>query len=145
MNCASWTWLCFNHWSTLYISYSIKKVNGYTSTSKPARWVTRRRSFTYTRPTLERRKTLCHIRYINPSIYHFASQSQTCQHLISLALKEIVKSDAVSGWTDEDRLLIWSFHSSSTYNHLLYLLVCNGNVASNTVNTLRPSDAYIRQ
>ena len=38
----------------------------------------------YTRPTLERRKTLGHLRSINPNtIIHFANQSQTCQLLKS--------------------------------------------------------------
>ena len=37
-------------------------------------------------------------------INHFASQSQTCQHLkiIFLHWKESVKIGAISGWTDED-------------------------------------------
>ena len=35
-----------------------------------------------TRPTLERRKTLGHLRSINPNmINHYANQSQTCQLL----------------------------------------------------------------
>ena len=48
--------------------------------------------------------------------------------------QEIVKSGAISGWTDEDQLLIWSYHSSSTNNHLNYLLIYNGNVTSNNFN-----------
>ena len=34
---------------------------------------------------------------------------------------ETVKSDAISGWTDEDQPQIWSSHYSSTNNYLHYL------------------------
>ena len=40
-----------------------------------------------------------------------------------------MKSGAISSWTDEDQVQIWGSHSSSTNNHLHYLLlVCDGNV-----------------
>ena len=54
-----------------------------------------------TRPPLERRKTLGHLRSINPNmINHYASQSQTCQLLKILknfffSNKENVKSGAI--------------------------------------------------
>ena len=54
-----------------------------------------------TRPPLERRKTLGHLRSINPNmINHYASQSQTCQLLkilknIFFSNKENVKSGAI--------------------------------------------------
>ena len=35
--------------------------------------------------------------------------------------KEIVKSGAISGWTEEDQLQIWSSHSLSTNNDLHYV------------------------
>ena len=59
-----------------------------------------------TRPTLERRETLGHLRSVNPNmIKHNANQSQTCQ------LLEVVKTfffqtkmwkvvQSISGWTD---------------------------------------------
>ena len=34
---------------------------------------------------------------------------------------ETVKSDAISGWTDEDQPQIWSSHYSSTNDYLHYL------------------------
>ena len=43
-----------------------------------------------------------------------------------------MKSGAISGWTDEDQLQIWSAHSSNSNNHLHYVLVYNGNI--NNVN-----------
>ena len=60
-----------------------------------------------TRPTLERRKTLGHLRSINPNmINHYANQSQTCQLLKILKtfffqtkkMSRVVQS--ISGWTD---------------------------------------------
>ena len=65
-----------------------------------------------TRPTLERRKTLGHLRSINPNmiIIHFANQSQTCQLLKILKNcfffqtfheKKLWKvKQSISGWTD---------------------------------------------
>ena len=71
-------------------------------------------------------------------INHFASQSQTCQLLIFffffLHSKEIVKSGATSGLTDEHQLQIWSTHSltlSSTNQNYLFNsigVVYNGHV-----------------
>ena len=55
-----------------------------------------------TRPPLERRKTLGHLRSINPNmINHYASQSQTCQLLkilknIFFSNKENVESGAIN-------------------------------------------------
>ena len=64
---------------------------------------------------------------INPNtINHFASQSQTCQLLRNFFFfffyVQTVNSDAISGWTDEDQLQIWSSHYSSSNNYLHYLL-----------------------
>ena len=77
-------------------------------------------------------KTLNDLRSIIPmSINHFASQSQTCElfYFFFLHWKRIMKSGVISGWTDEDELQIWGSHSSSTNNHLHYvLLVDDGNV-----------------
>ena len=60
-----------------------------------------------TRPTLERRKTLGHLRSINPNmINHYANQSQTCQLLkiaknIFFSKQKIWKVvQSISGWTD---------------------------------------------
>ena len=64
-----------------------------------------------TRPTLERRKTLGHLRSINRNmIIHFANQSQTCQLL--KILKNIFFEDfmkrncevvqSIPGWTDTE-------------------------------------------
>ena len=82
-----------------------------------------------TRPTLERWKTLGHLRSINPNIdLPLASQSQSCElfsFLFFFRLKTYVKSGAISCWTDEDQLQIWGSHSSSTNNHLHYLLLVN--------------------
>ena len=78
------------------------------------------------RPTLERRKTLGHLRSINPNmIIHFANQSQTCQLLKILKnyfqtfhekkLWKVVQS--ISGWTDIEnpyRLL----RASYTYTYI---------------------------
>ena len=55
-----------------------------------------------TRPTLERQRTLGHLRSINPNmINHYANQSQTCQLLkisknIFFSNKENVKSGAIN-------------------------------------------------
>ena len=42
--------------------------------------------------------------------------------LFFLQWKQIVKSGTISGWTYEDQLQIWHTHSSSTNDHLHYLL-----------------------
>ena len=61
---------------------------------------------------LERLQTFGRLRSIYPKmINHFASQSQSCQLLTIILLKhckEIVKTGAISGWTDEDQLQIRS-------------------------------------
>ena len=61
----------------------------------------------YTRPPLERRKTLGHLRSIDPNmINHYASQSQTCQ-LLKILKKIFFQTkkrwkvvQSISGWTD---------------------------------------------
>ena len=65
------------------------------------------RASNLTRPPLERRKTLGHLRSINPNmINHYASQSQTCQLLkilknIFFQTKKMWKVvQLISGWTD---------------------------------------------
>ena len=71
--------------------------------------------FIQTRPPLERRKTLGHLRSINPNmINHYASQSQTCQLLKILKnfffsnekMWKVVQS--ITGWTDIQNLYRFS-------------------------------------
>ena len=86
---------------------------------------------------MERRETLGHLRFINRNmIYYITSELQTYQLLkIIFYIERKLKSGAISGWTGEDQLQIWSSHSSSTNNHLHYQLVYNGN--ANNVNTVQ--------
>ena len=59
---------------------------------------------TVTRPTLERRTTLGHLRSTKPNVTnHFANQSQTCELLKNffLTLKKM-KSGTISGWTNRE-------------------------------------------
>ena len=43
----------------------------------------------------------------------------------------------MSCWTDEDQLVILSYHSATKINQLHYLLVYNENVTSNAVDTFQ--------
>ena len=68
-------------------------------------WAGKKQSWGYTRPPLERRKTLGHLRSINPNmINHYASQSQTCQ-LLKISKNIFFQTNKMwklvqSGWTD---------------------------------------------
>ena len=77
-------------------------------------------SICYTRPTLERRKTLGHLRSINRNmIIHFAKQSQTCQ-LLKIKKKKIIQTfhernpwkmvQSIPGWTDRENPYRLSYH-----------------------------------
>ena len=77
-----------------------------------------------TRPTLERRKTLGHLRSINRNmIIHFANQSQTCQLLkikkkfffSNFSWKETVKNGAINP------ILNWYRKSISIIKSVIYI------------------------
>ena len=86
-----------------------------------------------TRPTLKRRKTLGHLRSINPNkIIHYANQSQTCQLLKILKKlfffqrfhekKLWIVVQSISGWTDIEnpyRL------SRASYTYIYWVLGIN--------------------
>ena len=90
-----------------------------------------------TRPPLERRKTLGHLRSINPNmINHYASQSQTCQLLkikkktIFFQTKKMWKVvQSISGWTDIQNPYRLSRGHTHTHTHIyiyiyIYMCVC---------------------
>ena len=84
-----------------------------------------------TRPLLERRKTLGHLRSITPMINHYANQSQTCQllkiskNLFFFQTKkmwEVVQS--ISDWTDIQNPYWLSRGRICIYIYIYYIYVC---------------------
>ena len=74
-----------------------------------------------TRPPLERRKTLGHLRSINPNmINHYASQSQTCQLLKILKNIFFFKQRKCEKWRNQVEL-IYKIHIH--YREVVYIYI----------------------
>ena len=74
-----------------------------------------------TRPPLERRKTLGHLRSINPNmINHYASQSQTCQLLKILKNIFFFKQRKCEKWRNQVEL-IYKIHID--YREVVYIYI----------------------
>ena len=74
-----------------------------------------------TRPPLERRKTLGHLRSINPNmINHYASQSQTCQLLKILKNFFFFKQRKCEKWCNQVEL-IYKIHID--YREVVYIYI----------------------
>ena len=57
--------------------------------------------------------------YLHRRVPFFCMES----FFLIFSIEGIVKSGAISGWTDKDQFQIWWFHFSSTNNHLHYLSI----------------------